>query len=116
MMSKNRLHKQGSGFGHWSFTVILIIVLLWWFIGFATRDCRKNTDCQRDSYCDYRYTCQKIPVIDGGNAKDILKQNSFFYLLIGGIIGGALTYYVMRKEVESKGKEKSAEHKEVVQK
>ena len=115
-MSKNRLHKQGSGFGHWSFTLILIIVLLWWFIGFATRDCRKNTDCQRDSYCDYRYTCQKIPVIDSSNTKDLLKQNSFFYLLIGGVIGGALTYYVMRTEVEGKGKEKSTENNEVMQK
>ena len=97
-------HKKASSLGHWVITIIAVIIILVWFMNYVGKDCRKNTDCLVDSYCDYKFTCQKIPVIDNSNSKDLLKENALFYLLIGAVIGGALTYYITKKEFENKGK------------
>ena len=105
-------HKKASSLGHWLITIVAIIIILVWFINFISKDCRKDTDCQKDSYCDYKFTCQKFPVIDKNNSKDLLKENALFYLLIGAVIGGALTYYVPKKEFENKEKEKADKQKE----
>ncbi len=110
-MHKN---KKATGFGHWIFTVLLILILLWWFIGFATRECRKNTDCQKDNYCDYRYTCQKIPMIEKDMDSDyISKQNAFLMVLGAAIVGGLISYYVLKNEQKIKKDEtKDNEKKE----
>ena len=41
--------------------ILVLIILGFVILNFATRDCSKNTDCTDDSYCGSDYECHKYP-------------------------------------------------------
>ena len=72
--------------------VLALLILVFYLVGIATRDCNKNKDCSENQYCGTDYTCHDFP------NQVIVTETNFIPAAI--IIGIALIIaaYIFRKE------------------
>ena len=77
-----------KGFGKKSevgMTVIVVVIILFlflgWYINLNRRECNGNRDCGGDSYCGSDYSCHTFPIIQ----KTVVQYNLLIPSLILGI-------------------------------
>lgn len=75
--------------------VLLILILMGWGIGRASRECNTNDTCGANRYCGSDFKCHDIPII-----KEVVVKNNLFWpsvFISFSIVGGSLILKKKRK-------------------
>ncbi|NQU98561.1 hypothetical protein HQ533_03770 [Candidatus Woesearchaeota archaeon] len=84
--------------------IILVIIIIIWLINIGGKECRRDSDCGDEEYCNSDFSCNKIPVIEKITTPIIVNKDysgvakSLFFLGLAVIIGAIILKHKRNKK------------------
>jgi len=59
----NKLNKKAN-IGIAVLITVIVLIVLWWLLGFATRQCSYDSQCLSDNYCGSDFKCHQFKTVE----------------------------------------------------
>lgn len=92
--------------------VLALVILAFFLVDIAQRDCNSNNDCAKNAYCDSNHECHEYP------NEIVIKENNFLSaaivlgiaLIIAAYIyrGGKIPFFKKKEEKKTNSRKKAS--------